>query len=460
MLNRMQPYVDVEKIVDRISSADLSDENYVKIFEKKFSKYINAPLAIATDMGRYALLIGLKILRITKRDEVIVPNFIWSGIMNPILQVSAKPMLVDSQIGDYNISPLEIRRNITSKTKAIMVFHCHGVPCNIEEISTIAKENNCYLIEDCAHSIGAKYQGKTVGTFGDISFFSFHFDKPTSTGTGGMLVINNTELIADVKRIIEQYKRVPLMDDKKAVYGLLAQHFFTLKGDYKTEISVLFGETLIKNDQKLFNIIDESIKTKSTEKEIQNAVITYLKNKNIHHLEELLSLANFHQIMIRSIKSRLKGPTINKIESKHLLMNTVRSLVGTIGLETIDRVNDIRNKNAEYFVKSLKDNGSYILPTIDKNKKPTFFKYTILNNTKYPLSRISNRARKRGFELGNFNWPKPTHLTYPYNKLLSYSRKDLKISEYLSNNIIELPIHYYVDDHDKAEIVEILNQFV
>jgi dTDP-4-amino-4,6-dideoxygalactose transaminase len=170
--------VDVEKCVDRISSANLSNESYVRNFENKFSKYIKAPYSISTDMGRTALLLGLKTLGIGNADEVIVPSYIWAGIMDPILEVSAKPILVDSQIEDFNISPSEISKNITMKTKAIMVHNHNGLPCNIHEISTIARDNNCYLIEDCAHAIGAKYGGKNIGTFGDISFFSFHHDKP------------------------------------------------------------------------------------------------------------------------------------------------------------------------------------------------------------------------------------------------------------------------------------------
>jgi dTDP-4-amino-4,6-dideoxygalactose transaminase len=86
-------------------------------------------------------------------------------------------------------------------------------------------------------------------------------------------------------------------------------------------------------------------------------------------------------------------------------------------------------------------------------------RYTILNNTKYALSDISAAAKDRGFELGNYNWPKPVHLIYPYNKIISYNRKDLKISEYLSSHLINLPVHYYVDEMDITEIVKVLNRF-
>jgi len=459
MLNRAKPYIEVQKIVNCISSVDLSDDTYVRIFEKKFSKYINARLSIAVNQGRSALLLALKILKVTKGDEVIVQSLICQVVIDAILEVGATPILVDNLIEDYNISPSQIRKKITPKTKVIIATHLYGVPCNIEEISTIARENNCYLIEDCAHSLGAKYAGKKVGTFGDLSFFSFNFDKPLSTGDGGMLVINNKHLIEEAKSIINKYKRVPLADDKKIIYGLLVQHLLTQKEVYKNELSIDFGKKLLKKDQDIFNIMDGLIKTKSSEQEIQNAVLTYLKNKKILSNKNPILLTNMFLRGLGLLKSRLIMPKTNKVESEYLLMNSARSLVGIIGLESLDYVNSIRNKNAELFANYLKNNDAYILPVIDEKKSPTFLRYTILNNTKYPLSHITKEAKTRGFELGNYNWPKPIHLIYPYSKILSYNRKNLKISEYLADYLINLPIHYYVDDYDITEIVKVLNNF-
>lgn len=464
MLNRAKPHIDVEKILDRISSADLSNDDYVRIFENKFSKYIdgiNAPLSISINQGRSALLLALKILKVTKGDEVIVQSLICAVAIDAILEVGATPVLVDNLIEDCNVSPSEIRKKITPKTKVIIVVHLYGVPCNIEEIETIARENNCYLIEDCAHSLGAKYRGKNVGTFGDISFFSFNFDKPLSTGDGGMLIINNKELIDEAKAVIDNYKRIPLVDDKAIIYGLLVQHLLTQKEVYNATLSIDFGKKLLKENQAIFNILDGLIKDKSTEQEVQKAVIAYLKNENIFppsNKKPILPIDLFIRGM-GLLKSELRVPKIDKLESEYLLMNSARALVGIIGLETIDYVNIIRNKNAEQFTDLLKDNESYILPVIDEKKSPTFLRYTILNNTKYALSDISAAAKDRGFELGNYNWSKPVHLIYPYNKIISYNRKDLKISEYLSSHLINLPVHYYVDEMDITEIVKVLNRF-
>ena len=112
MLYRARVFVDVNRIIDDISSCNLSDINHIENFEKNFSKYINAPYCCATDMGRTALRLGLEILNIKKENEIIIPNFIWPGIVNPILECNLIPKLIDSQIEDLNISPSEIRKKI------------------------------------------------------------------------------------------------------------------------------------------------------------------------------------------------------------------------------------------------------------------------------------------------------------------------------------------------------------
>jgi hypothetical protein len=249
--------------------------------------------------------LALKILKVTKGDEVIVQSLICAVAIDAILEVGATPVLVDNLIEDCNVSPLEIRKKITPKTK------------------TIARENNCYLIEDCAHSLGAKYRGKNVGTFGDISFFSFNFDKPLSTGDGGMLIINNKELIDDAKAVIDNYKRVPLVDDKAIIYGLLVQHLLTQKEVCKNELTIDFGKMLLKESRDVFDILDGLIKAKSTEQEIQNAVLTYLKNKKMLSDKKPIRPINLFTRGIRLLKSRLVVPKINKLESEHLLMNSI-----------------------------------------------------------------------------------------------------------------------------------------
>ncbi|OQX21595.1 MAG: hypothetical protein BWK75_02835 [Candidatus Altiarchaeales archaeon A3] len=463
MLNKNKPFVDVQKIVNEIT--DAANEKNIKYFEDEFSKYINASRSIATNQGRSALLLALKILGVKKSDEVIVQSLICSVVIDAILELGATPVLVDNSIKDYNVSPSKIEKKITPKTKVIIAAHLYGVPCDIKEILSIARENNCYLIEDCAHTIGAKYNGKNVGTYGDISFFSFNFGKPMSTGDGGMLVINNNKLIEKANDVLKDYERTPIASEKEMIYALLVQHFLTQREFYNIELPNAFCKKLLRRDKNLFSLIDNIITNKSSEKEIENRIVKYLKNHNILPEKESLLVSNpfirDYALKFEKLLKYLPLPMpskANKIESKFLLMNSLRSTVGLIALESIDQVNKIRNENAKYFADTLND--SWTLPTIDKEKEPAFLYYTVLNNTKYSVSQINVKGKKQGFELGNYNWLRPVHLKYPYSKLLSYNQKELKNSEYLSSHLINLPVHYYVSGEDLENINGFMNNRV
>jgi len=157
--------------------------------EEEFKKYLGVRYAVSFNSGRSALMAILDSLGIREGDEVILQAFTCNAAVNPILERKAKPVFVD--IDDtLNLDPEDLGRKISSKTKAVMVQHNFGWPARMEEISRIARENNLYLIEDCAHALGAKYQGKLCGTFGDAAFFSFGRDKIISSVFGGMAVAN------------------------------------------------------------------------------------------------------------------------------------------------------------------------------------------------------------------------------------------------------------------------------
>jgi dTDP-4-amino-4,6-dideoxygalactose transaminase len=405
-------------------------------------------------------LLLYKTLNISKGDEVIVQSFICNVAIDAILSHGAKPVLVDSSLKDFNISPSEIRKKITSKTKAIIIAHLYGIPCDIDEILSIAEENNCFLIEDCAHCINSKYKEKKVGTFGDISFFSFNFDKPLSTGNGGMLVVNNKKLVDKAKEILDKLKRIDAQEDKKIVYGLFIQHILTNREMYKDSLSIDFGKKLIEKNHNLFVNFDKLIYENSEENIIEKHLLNFLNEKNVYknNIIQIRRDNNFFR-KLKFAKNKIK-PSLNLKKYQDIkLMNSARALVGNIELDFIDRVNEIRCKNSQFYEKFLKDMESYKLPVIDKKKGPVYLRYTVLNKTNHDIKYIGDVAKSKGLEIGNFNWPKPIHLKHPYNKILKFKRADLKNSEVLASNIINLPVHYYVKNQDIVDITYLLDSF-
>ncbi|NQV08592.1 DegT/DnrJ/EryC1/StrS family aminotransferase, partial [Candidatus Woesearchaeota archaeon] len=167
---------------------------FVKKFEEKFSKYCDCKYGVAVSNGTTALHLALVALGIKKGDEVIVPNFTFVATANAVVYVGGVPVFVDADKETWNIDVDKIEEKITSKTKAIIPVNIYGHPCDMNKIMDIAKKHNLYVIEDCAESHGAEYNGEKTGSFGDISCFSFYGNKIITTGEGGMCVTNNKEL--------------------------------------------------------------------------------------------------------------------------------------------------------------------------------------------------------------------------------------------------------------------------
>lgn len=184
-----------EYVVDCLDSSWISSKGkYISEFESKFSKYIDVKYATAVANGTVAIHLALIALGIGPDDEVIVPTFTYIASVNAIAYTGAKPVFVDSLESTWQVDPADIRKRITPKTRAIMAVHLYGYPCEMDELVKICKEHNLFLIEDCAEAFGSKYKNKYVGTFGDISTFSFFGNKTITTGEGGMVVTNDETL--------------------------------------------------------------------------------------------------------------------------------------------------------------------------------------------------------------------------------------------------------------------------
>ena len=165
-----------------------------KKFENKFKKYKNTKYALALNSCTAALHLSLKLLNLKKDDEIITSALTFSSTINSIIIAGAKPVLADVDINTQNIDPIEIKKKITKKTKAILIVHFAGLACDMDRIMFLTKKYNLHLIEDCAHSIEGKYKKKNLGTFGTFGCFSFYATKNLSIGEGGMLITNSKKL--------------------------------------------------------------------------------------------------------------------------------------------------------------------------------------------------------------------------------------------------------------------------
>jgi len=171
-----------------------SKGRFIPEFEGRFAEYTAVKYAAAVCNGTVALHLAMVALGIGPGDEVIVPTLTYISSVNAITYTGATAVFVDSLKETWQMDPNDVRRKLSSRTRAIMAVHLYGHPCDMGPLVAIAKDNGLFLVEDCAEAFGSLYQGVHVGSFGDISTYSFFGNKTITTGEGGMVVTNDETL--------------------------------------------------------------------------------------------------------------------------------------------------------------------------------------------------------------------------------------------------------------------------
>lgn len=185
---------DIEAVVKVLKSDYLTTGPAVAAFEKKVADYVGAKYAVAVSNGTAALHVACLAAGIGEGDEVITTPITFAASANCVLYCGGTPVFADIDPDTYNISPEELEKKITSRTKAIIPVHYTGQPCDMDAILEIAHKHDLLVVEDGAHALGAVYKGKKIGSIADMTCFSFHPVKPVTTGEGGMIVTDNEEL--------------------------------------------------------------------------------------------------------------------------------------------------------------------------------------------------------------------------------------------------------------------------
>src|SRR5829696_3166805 len=174
----------------------------VKAFEAEVAQYLGVKHAIGVNSGTDALFIGLRALGIGPGDEVITTPFTFFATAEAISHVGATPVFVDIDKRTFNIAPRLIEEKITGRTKAILPVHLFGCPVEMSEIMELAKRHNLKVVEDCAQSFGARYEGRQTGTIGDVGAYSFFPSKNLGAYGDGGLIATDDDALADAARML------------------------------------------------------------------------------------------------------------------------------------------------------------------------------------------------------------------------------------------------------------------
>ena len=193
-----EPYLgkeELESVSETVKTGWISSNgHFIKDFEARFASYIGTRHGVSVCNGTAAIHLALAALGIGKGDEVILPSITSIACANSIAYTGAKAVFADSDKDYWCISPEDISRKITKRTKAIMVVHIYGHPCDMDPIMEIAEEKGIPVMEDCAEAHGAEYKGRKVGNFSAISCFSFYGNKIITTGEGGICLTDDDKL--------------------------------------------------------------------------------------------------------------------------------------------------------------------------------------------------------------------------------------------------------------------------
>ena len=189
------------EVLDCLESGWLGTGPRVARFESEFRAYKGAPHAVAVNSCTAALHVSMIAADLKPGDEVITTPMTFCATVNSIIHAGLTPVLADVQPDSYNIDPEAIKESITSRTRAILVVHFAGRPCEMDKIMAIAERHKLIVIEDCAHAIETEYHGRKAGTIGDFGCFSFYVTKNVVTGEGGMVLARQEKDIDRVKRL-------------------------------------------------------------------------------------------------------------------------------------------------------------------------------------------------------------------------------------------------------------------
>ncbi len=193
-----------ELVNEVMDSGMLIMGKYVKEFEEKFANYSGTKHGIATSSGTTALDVAIKSLNIEEGDKVITTPFTFIASSNSILYSKADPIFADVKEDTFNIDPDSVRELLKEHpdTKALMIVHLFGLSCDMDEIMEIVNKHNLLLIEDSAQAHGATYKGRKVGSFGDVSAFSFYPTKNMTTSEGGIVLTDDQEIMERARLLL------------------------------------------------------------------------------------------------------------------------------------------------------------------------------------------------------------------------------------------------------------------
>ena len=393
---------DAAKILVKglINPADWTNPSPSYDLKYELEKYLKSKV-YPINSGRSAIYAILKAANIGTGDEVIIQAYTCNAVPNPILWTGATPIYADIEEETLNVDPKEVEKKITAKTKAVIIQHTFGRPGPLAELKLITKKHKLLLIEDCAHSLGADYRGRKLGTFGDAAILSFGREKVISSLAGGAIVVNNKKLEKPIAKYLTTL-------NYPSFYTYLKEfnNYFTWR--------VLIRKVFFTSSGK--------------------SLLTYL---NRH---DFFNVVTSKQELIGERPSwypRLLPGTLAKIAA--------------LELPKVDDLNKKRNEIAKYYEDNIDNKKFKLLRPHDG----IYLRFVLLHKNPDP---VYEAAKERKYWFGNwYNVP-----VYPSRVDLGkmkYSAGSYPVAEKASRETINLPNYIGMTEAEAKEIVNFINSY-
>ncbi len=373
--------------------------------EEEFRKFLGISYAYAFESGRGSLTAILQARGIGKSDEVLLQAYTCVAVPNAVLWVDATPVYADCDDQSFTLSVEDCERKVTPRTKALIIQHTFGMPADLKSLLVFAKKYNLFVIEDCAHSLGAEYYGQKVGTFGDAAFWSFGRDKCISSVFGGMVTTQHDELAKHIRNI-----------QTKAPYPSMRWIAQQLMHPLIT-----YGARNVYGFCSLGALIMECAKRCS-----------------------LISLA------VQPYERKAEKPDVLLKKCSHAL-----AILAVHQMKKIESFNTHRRRCAEWYAQELRGT-SFLLPKEEEGRKSTWLRYTIRSSKRDMLLRD---AKKEGVYFGDWY----THAIAPRGvdyKHIGYDPASCPIAEKCAAESLNLPTDIHVQEKDLKRIGICLKKYL
>jgi dTDP-4-amino-4,6-dideoxygalactose transaminase len=380
-------------------------ERVKDICEDKVKTILQTDKYLTTSSGRRALYIGLKSLGIGKGDEVILPAFTSDIVPMVVREMGAVPIPVDVNVEDYNIDQISVLDHITNKTKAILTVHTFGYPSYVKALREICEDHNLFLVEDAAPAFGAKYDGKSVGTFGDFGILSFGVGKSISMGTGGGIIASDEKMFEEIKNLSLNLLRKGLSKTLRKKKALLKTNNAKFKSSARIFVKIL-GSILMSNPY-LYGVAGCKV-----------------KDRIISHQYD-----NYKEEMVDE--------------------RDIPLLAYAIGIQEIERkVFEKRRKIALEYNNMLKRFDGVYPPIEKRNIYSVYTRYFARVESERIRNNICERMRKLGIE------PLIPDHGYPISENLYPSRfqEDIPNAKMLSKTLLGIPVHVEIAEDKLVKI--------